>query len=47
MYSFIGFNPLFRGFPVFFFVVAAWFSKDWEKRRPRMLAGLLATCIAT
>ncbi len=40
-------NSLFRGFPVFFSLVALWFSGDQAERRGRMLAGLLAVCLAT
>jgi undecaprenyl-diphosphatase len=40
-------NSLFRGFPVFFSLVALWFSGDQPERRGRMLAGLLAVCLAT
>jgi undecaprenyl-diphosphatase len=40
-------NSLFRGFPVFFSFVALWFADDSRERRSRMLAGLLATCVAT
>jgi membrane-associated phospholipid phosphatase len=40
-------NDLFRGFPVFFPLVALWFSGDCKKRRSRMLAGLLAVCLTT
>lgn len=40
-------NSLFRGFPVFFSLVALWFSSDRPERRGRMLAGLLAVCLAT
>jgi membrane-associated phospholipid phosphatase len=40
-------NALLRGFPIFFSLVALWFSGDYGKRRSRMLAGLLATCLAT
>src|SRR5258708_377365 len=43
----IGNNPLFRGFPIFFAVVALWFSDDCSQRRGRMLVGLLAACVAT
>jgi membrane-associated phospholipid phosphatase len=43
----LGNNDLFRGFPVFFPLVALWFSGDCEKRRSRMLAGLLAVCLTT
>lgn len=43
----VAINPLFRGFPIFFSIVALWFSGDCIKRRSRMLAGLLATCLAT
>jgi len=39
-------NSLFRGFPLFFSLPALWFS-DGQKRRGRMLAGLLAVCLAT
>ncbi len=39
-------NPLLRGFPIFFSLVALWFSGDCMKRRSRMLAGLGATCFA-
>ena len=40
-------NALFRGFPIFFSLVALWFSGDCKIRRSRMLAGLLAVCLAT
>ena len=40
-------TSLFRGFPVYFSVVALWFSSDQPERRGRMLAGLLAVCLAT
>lgn len=40
-------NSLFRGFPVFFSIVALWFSSEQLERRGRMLAGLLAACLAT
>ena len=40
-------NSLFRGFPIFFSLVALWFTDDSRERRSRMLAGLLATCVAT
>jgi membrane-associated phospholipid phosphatase len=40
-------NSLFRGFPVFFSLAALWFSGDDRQRRGRMLAGLLAVCLAT
>ncbi|QIG51847.1 phosphatase PAP2 family protein [Nordella sp. HKS 07] len=43
----IGGNALVRGFPIFFPLIALWFSGDCKKRRGRMLAGLLATSIAT
>jgi len=39
-------NTLFRGFPVFFSLVALWFADDSKERRSRMLAGFLATCVA-
>ncbi|MCK1540696.1 phosphatase PAP2 family protein [Bradyrhizobium sp. 179] len=40
-------NSLFRGFPVFFSLVSLWFADDSRERRCRMLAGFLATCVAT
>jgi undecaprenyl-diphosphatase len=40
-------NSLFRGFPVFFSIVALWFSGERPERRGRMLAGLMAVCLAT
>lgn len=40
-------NSLFRGFPVFFSLAALWFSGGHLERRGRMLAGLLAVCLAT
>jgi len=40
-------NSLFRGFPVFFSLPALWFSGVDRERRGRMLAGLLAVCLAT
>jgi undecaprenyl-diphosphatase len=40
-------NSLFRGAPIFFALVALWFSGDCMERRSRMLAGLLAVCVAT
>jgi membrane-associated phospholipid phosphatase len=40
-------NALIRGFPIFFCLIALWFSVDCIKRRSRILVGLLATCIAT
>jgi undecaprenyl-diphosphatase len=43
----VGNNDLLRGFPVFFSLVALWFSSDCEKRRSQMLAGLLAVGLAT
>jgi len=42
----IGENPLIRGFPIFFPLVILWFSVDYDKRRSRMVIGLLATCLA-
>src|SRR5258706_7149956 len=39
-------NSLFRGFLIFFSLLALWFSDDCIKRRSRMLAGLSATCLA-
>lgn len=43
----LGNNPLLRGFPVFFPLIALWFSGDCKRRRSRMLVGLLATTVAT
>jgi len=40
-------NDLFRGFPIFFPLVALWFSSDCKKRRSRMLAGLFVVCLTT
>lgn len=40
-------NPLIRGFPIFFALLALWFIDDCIRRRSRMLAGLAATCLAT
>src|SRR5690348_4499535 len=40
-------NALFRGFPIFFSLVALWFADDDGKRRSRILAGLAGVCIAT
>ena len=40
-------NSLFRGFPIFFSLPALWFSGGYQERRGRMLAGLLAVCLAT
>ena len=40
-------NSLFRGFPIFFSLVALWFAGDSRERRSRMLAGFLAVCLAT
>jgi undecaprenyl-diphosphatase len=40
-------NALFRGFPLFFSLPALWFSGGHLERRGRMLAGLLAVCLAT
>lgn len=40
-------NSLFRGFPVLFSLAALWFADDSRERRSRMLAGFLATCVAT
>jgi membrane-associated phospholipid phosphatase len=39
-------NPLLRGLPIFFSLVALWFSGDGITRQSRMLAGLSATCFA-
>jgi undecaprenyl-diphosphatase len=40
-------NSLIRGFPLFFSIPALWFASDRPERRGRMLAGLLAVCLAT
>ena len=40
-------NSLFRGFPLFFSIPALRFSGGNRERRGRMLAGLLAVCLAT
>jgi len=40
-------NSLFRGFPLFFSLAALWFCGRRVERRGRMLAGLLAVCLAT
>jgi len=40
-------NPLFRGLPLFFCLVALWFSDSHAKCRGRMLTGLFAACLAT
>ena len=42
----VGNNSLFRGFLIFFSLIALWFSDDCIKRRSRMLAGLSATFLA-
>jgi membrane-associated phospholipid phosphatase len=42
----LGNNPLIRGFPVFFALATLWFKNDHLDRRPRILAGLFATCVA-
>ncbi|WP_426533632.1 phosphatase PAP2 family protein [Bradyrhizobium sp. McL0615] len=44
---FMGNNSLPRGFPIFVSLVGLWFSVECNKRRSRMLIGLLATCFAT
>jgi membrane-associated phospholipid phosphatase len=41
----IGFNPLIRGFPVLFPLAVLWFYDDYDKRRSRLLIGLLTTCL--
>jgi undecaprenyl-diphosphatase len=43
----LAYNSLFRGFPLFFSISALWFSVDQPERRSRILAGLLAACLAT
>ncbi|WP_245474115.1 phosphatase PAP2 family protein [Bradyrhizobium zhanjiangense] len=40
-------NSLFRGFPIFFSMLALWFAGDDRERRSRMLTGLIAVCLAT
>jgi undecaprenyl-diphosphatase len=40
-------NSLFRGFPLLLSIPALWFSSEQRERRGRMLAGLLAVCLAT
>ena len=40
-------NSLFRGFPLLLSLPALWFSGSDRERRGRMLAGLLAVCLAT
>jgi membrane-associated phospholipid phosphatase len=44
---FLGNNSLPRGFPIFVSFVGLWFSAEDNKRRSRMVVGLLATCFAT
>jgi membrane-associated phospholipid phosphatase len=41
----IGLNPLIRGFPVLFPLAILWFYDDYDKRRSRLLIGLLTTCL--
>lgn len=43
----LGNNDFFRGFPIFFAVVALWFSTSCEKRQSLMLTGLLVVSFAT
>jgi undecaprenyl-diphosphatase len=43
----LGNNGLIRGFAIFFPLVALWFAGDSIERRSRMLAGLIAVCLAT
>src|SRR5215472_15400044 len=40
-------NALVRGFPIFFPLIAMWFSQDAQRRRARVAIGLLAGCAAT
>jgi membrane-associated phospholipid phosphatase len=40
-------NSLFRGFPLLLSLPALWFAGEQRERRARMLAGLLAVCLAT
>lgn len=44
--AFFGKDALPRGFPTFFLLAALWFAPDFDKRRARIIAGLLATCLA-
>ncbi|MBR0872992.1 phosphatase PAP2 family protein [Bradyrhizobium tropiciagri] len=46
LWEFLGNSSLIRGFPVFFSLLALWFSSDCIERRSRMLAGLAATSLA-
>jgi undecaprenyl-diphosphatase len=43
----LGNNPFIRGFPVFFSIVALWFSTGCRERRRRILVGLFGTFVAT
>ena len=40
-------NALVRGFPIFFPLLAMWFSHETQRQRARMATGLLAGCAAT
>jgi membrane-associated phospholipid phosphatase len=44
--AFFGNDALPRGFLTFFLLAALWFAPDFDKRRARIIAGLLATCVA-
>ena len=39
-------NPVLRGFPIFFPLVALWFHGACKNRYRRMLIGLFAACVA-
>ena len=43
----VGLNPFFRGLPVFFPLLALWFSRNSAGRRSRIMVGLLAGSLAT
>jgi undecaprenyl-diphosphatase len=43
----VGLNPFFRGAPVFFPLLALWFSRNSTGRRTRIMVGLLAASLAT
>jgi undecaprenyl-diphosphatase len=47
LFEIIGNNPLVRGFPVFFPLVALWHSNENRERRIRMLAGFMGVLAAT
>jgi membrane-associated phospholipid phosphatase len=47
LFEIIGNNPLVRGFPIFFPLVALWHLNENRERRVRMLAGFLGVLAAT